>query len=148
MHIVITRPKEDSLSLIEKLKKLGHLVTHLPVIKIEKLKTKKINLDNYKAVIFTSSNAIRYMNYFGINSYLFMDMGVMDQNYQNNDLSFSSIHMDAGIGFTLELSRLWDSNIDADPLILRLDFPLILNKPPAGQDYLDFRCVFGINRAF
>ena len=47
MHIVITRPKEDSLSLIEKLKKLGHLVTHLPVIKIEKLKTKKINLDNH-----------------------------------------------------------------------------------------------------
>jgi len=94
------------------------------------------------------TNAIKYMNYFGVNSYLFMDMGVMDQNYQDNDLSFSSIHMDAGIGFTLELSRLWDSNIDAEPLILRLDFPLILNKPPAGEDYLDFRCVFGLNRAF
>ena len=62
MHIVITRPKEDSLHLIEKLKKLGHSVTHLPVIKIEKLKTNKINLENYKAVIFTSSNAIRFMN--------------------------------------------------------------------------------------
>ena len=62
MHIVITRPKEDSPHLIEKLKKLGHSVTHLPVIKIEKLKTNKINLENYKAVIFTSSNAIRFMN--------------------------------------------------------------------------------------
>ena len=62
MHIVITRPKEDSLHLIEKLRGLGHLVTHLPVIKIEKLQTKKINLENYKAVIFTSSNAIRFMN--------------------------------------------------------------------------------------
>ena len=62
MHIVITRPKEDSLSLIEKLKKLGHVVTHLPVIKIEKLETQKINLENYKAVIFTSSNAIKFMN--------------------------------------------------------------------------------------
>jgi len=62
VHIVITRPKEDSSHLIEKLKKLGHSVTHLPVIKIEKLKTKKINLENYKAVIFTSSNAIRFMN--------------------------------------------------------------------------------------
>ena len=60
MHIVITRPKEDSSHLIEKLKKLGHLTTHLPVIKIEKLKTKKINLENYKAIIFTSSNAIRF----------------------------------------------------------------------------------------
>ena len=62
MHIVITRPKEDSSNLIEKLIKLGHSVTHLSVIKIEKLETKKINLENYKAVIFTSSNAIRFMN--------------------------------------------------------------------------------------
>ena len=62
MHIVITRPKEDSLFLIERLKKLGHTVTHLPVIKIEKLKTEKINFQNYKAVIFTSSNAIKFLN--------------------------------------------------------------------------------------
>ena len=62
MHIVITRPKEDSLHLIEKLRRSGHLITHLPVIKIEKLQTKKINLENYKAVIFTSSNAIKFMN--------------------------------------------------------------------------------------
>jgi len=41
LHIVITRPKEDSLHLIERLKKLGHIVTHLPVIKVERLETKK-----------------------------------------------------------------------------------------------------------
>jgi len=62
LHIVITRPKEDSLHLIERLKKLGHIVTHLPVIKIERLETKKINFQNYKAVIFTSSNAIKFLN--------------------------------------------------------------------------------------
>ena len=62
MHIVITRPKEDSLHLIERLKKLGHIVTHLPVIKIERLETKKINFQNYQAVIFTSSNAIKFLN--------------------------------------------------------------------------------------
>jgi len=62
LHIVITRPKEDSLYLIERLKKLGHMVTHLPVIKIEKLETEKINFQNYKAVIFTSSNAIKFLN--------------------------------------------------------------------------------------
>ena len=68
MHIVITRPKEDSLYLIENLIKLGHTVTHLPVIKIEKLKTKKINLINYQAVIFTSSNGIRFMDIEKFNS--------------------------------------------------------------------------------
>jgi len=68
VHIVITRPKEDSLYLIENLIKLGHEVTHLPVIKIEKLETKKIDLLNYQAVIFTSSNAIRFMNIEKFNS--------------------------------------------------------------------------------
>jgi len=68
VHIVITRPKEDSLYLIEKLIKLGHVVTHLPVIRIEKLETEKINLTNYEAVVFTSSNAIRFMNIEKFNS--------------------------------------------------------------------------------
>ena len=68
MHIVITRPKEDSLYLIQNLIKLGHIVTHLPVIKIEKLETKKINLLDYKAIIFTSSNAIKFMNIEKFNS--------------------------------------------------------------------------------
>ena len=68
MHIVITRPKEDSLYLIENLIKLGHIVTHLPVIKIEKLETKKIDLLNYQAIIFTSSNAIKFMNIEKFNS--------------------------------------------------------------------------------
>ncbi len=68
MHIVITRPQEDSLYLIQNLIKLGHIATHLPVIKIEKLETKKINLLNYQAVIFTSSNAIRFMNIEKFNS--------------------------------------------------------------------------------
>ena len=68
MHIVITRPKEDSLYLIQNLIKLGHIVTHLPVIKIEKLETKKINLLNYQSIIFTSSNAIKFLNIEKFNS--------------------------------------------------------------------------------
>jgi len=62
LHIVITRPKEDSLQLIERLIKLGHTVTHLPVIKVVRLETKKINFQNYKAVIFTSANAVKFLN--------------------------------------------------------------------------------------
>ena len=68
MHIVITRPKEDSFHLIKKLIELGHVVTHLSVMKIEKLETDKINLQNYKAIIFTSSNAVRLMNIEKFNS--------------------------------------------------------------------------------
>ena len=68
MHIIITRPKEDSVHLVENLIKLGYMVTHLPVIKIEKLETKKVNLLNYQGVIFTSSNAIKFMNIEKFNS--------------------------------------------------------------------------------
>jgi uroporphyrinogen-III synthase len=62
VHIIITRPKEDSLDLIKNMIKAGHSVTHLPVIKIKKLETKKIDLEDYNAVIFTSANAIRFMD--------------------------------------------------------------------------------------
>ena len=68
MHIIITRPKEDSFHLIKKLINSGHTVTHLPVMKIEQLETDKVNLKNYKAIIFTSSNAIRFMNLEKVNS--------------------------------------------------------------------------------
>jgi len=68
VHIVITRPKADSSYLKEKLIKLGHSVSNLPVIKIQKLETEKINLLNYQAVIFTSSNAIKFMNIEKFNS--------------------------------------------------------------------------------
>ena len=62
MHIIITRPEEDSRNLTEKLKKQGHLVTQIPVIKIQKLESKKINFEKYKKIIFTSPNAIKYLD--------------------------------------------------------------------------------------
>ena len=62
MHIIITRPKEDSLNLIQRLEKLDHTVIHLPVIKIQKLETKKINFQKYKTIIFTSSNSIKFLS--------------------------------------------------------------------------------------
>ena len=62
MHIVITRPVEDSLKIITDLKLSGHMLTHLPVIKVEKLQMKKINFKNYDSVIFTSANAIKFLN--------------------------------------------------------------------------------------
>ena len=46
MHIVITRPKEDSIQLFKNLNKLGHMTTHLPVIKIKKIETKNALIKN------------------------------------------------------------------------------------------------------
>ncbi len=58
MHILVTRPIEDCLKLIESLKILGHQVTHCPIIKIKKLSYKEPNYKNYNGIIFTSSNAV------------------------------------------------------------------------------------------
>ena len=57
MHILLTRPLEDSQELILRFKSLGHQVSHLPVINIEKKDYENINLNEFKGIIFTSANA-------------------------------------------------------------------------------------------
>ena len=62
MHILLTRPLEDSLEMISKFKLLGHQVSHLPLLKIQSVDHEKIDFADYKAIIFTSSNAIKFLN--------------------------------------------------------------------------------------
>ena len=62
MHILLTRPLEDSKELIIKFKNLGHIVSHMPVIQIEKSNYEIKDYSNFKGVIFTSSNAIKFLN--------------------------------------------------------------------------------------
>ena len=62
MHILFTRPLEDSQELILKFRNLGHKVSHMPVIQIEKIEHKKINFIDYKAIIFTSANALKFLD--------------------------------------------------------------------------------------
>ena len=59
MHVLLTRPLEDSIDLIMRFKDKGFTVSHLPLIKINKLDYPKFKSSEYKVVIFTSSNAIR-----------------------------------------------------------------------------------------
>ena len=62
MHILLTRPLEDIQELILKFQELGHAVSHMPVIKIEKVNYKSINFFEFSGIIFTSSNAIKYLD--------------------------------------------------------------------------------------
>ena len=62
MHILFTRPLEDCEELILKFSKLGHRVSHMPVIKIEKIEHEKINFIDYKAIIFTSANSLKFLD--------------------------------------------------------------------------------------
>jgi len=62
MHILLTRPLEDCHEMILKFQSLGHEVSHLPLIAIEGLKYESLNYTNFKAIIFTSSNAIKFLD--------------------------------------------------------------------------------------
>ena len=62
MHILFTRPLEDCEELILKFRDLGHKVSHMPVIQIEKVEYEKINFLDYKAIIFTSANSLKFLN--------------------------------------------------------------------------------------
>ena len=59
MHILLTRPLDDSLLMIQRFKDLGHDVSHLPLLKIEKVENNNFNFNNYDALIFSSSNSIK-----------------------------------------------------------------------------------------
>ena len=62
MHILLTRPLEDCSEMIVKFKLLGNEVSHLPLLKIDKIDYHEINFSDYKGIIFTSSNAIKLLN--------------------------------------------------------------------------------------
>ena len=70
MHILLTRPLGDSSDLIIKFKKLGHSVSHLPLIKIKKMQYEEINFNDFSAIIFTSSNSIKNLKLDNINKTL------------------------------------------------------------------------------
>ena len=62
MHILFTRPLEDCHEMILKFQSLGHEISHLPLINIEGLKYELPNYSEFKGVIFTSSNAIKFFD--------------------------------------------------------------------------------------
>ena len=62
MHILITRPLDDSKDIILKFRDLGHKVSHMPVIEIEKVSFQDIDFSEYKALIFTSANSLKFLD--------------------------------------------------------------------------------------
>jgi len=67
MHILLTRNLQDSKDLIQKFKSNGFKVSNLPLLKISKLDYTEIKIFKYNAIIFTSSNAIKFLDLKSIN---------------------------------------------------------------------------------
>ncbi len=67
MHILLTRPLEDCSEMIVKFKSLGHQVSHLPLLSVEEVVHDEINFADFNGVIFTSANAVKFLNHDEIN---------------------------------------------------------------------------------
>jgi len=67
MHILLTRPLEDCSEMIIKFKSLGNQVSHLPLLRINKVDYGQINFSDFKGIIFTSANAVKFLDLKNIN---------------------------------------------------------------------------------
>ena len=61
MHILLTRQLEDCSTLIIRFKELGHIVSHLPLLNFEKVLFDHKLIQDSKSIIFTSANAIKFL---------------------------------------------------------------------------------------
>ena len=62
MHILFTRPFDDCNELMLRFKSLGHMVSHIPVISIQKIIYESLDFSLFKGIIFTSTNAIKFLD--------------------------------------------------------------------------------------
>ena len=88
MHILLTRPLDDCSEMILKFQSLGHQVSHLPLLKIEKMNYKEINFSDYGGIIFTSANAVKFLN-----------LDTLDKNIKCFCVGSSTEKKARGVGF-------------------------------------------------
>jgi uroporphyrinogen-III synthase len=62
MHILFTRPLDDCSEMILKFNSLGHKVSHLPLLNISIVDYNLKDFSDYKGIIFTSANAVKFLN--------------------------------------------------------------------------------------
>ena len=71
MHILLTRPLDDSKELILKFTSMKHKVSHLPLLQIKKISTQGIDFNKFKGVIFTSANSLKNLDVSKIDKNIF-----------------------------------------------------------------------------
>ena len=59
MNIILTRPLNDTENLMQDLFNLGHKIMHIPTLKISNAYLNPIEIKDYNALVFTSSNAVK-----------------------------------------------------------------------------------------
>jgi aminopeptidase N len=87
-------------------------------------------------------------DYLKFKTYFFGDIGLINYNTIYEDLAFTDLRADAGLGAALTIKK-WGPLDLVKPLTIRFDMPFFLNRPPSTDaDFFQFRWVVGINRCF
>lgn len=86
-------------------------------------------------------NPPKFLTNFRFNPYVFADAGIL-----GNGKQYSGLRADAGLGTTFTIG--FGKYNKLQPLVLRFDVPFFLNRVETGANYVAFRYVVGINRAF
>jgi aminopeptidase N len=95
-------------------------------------------------------------DYFHLDMYVFGDAGIMSRSTLNTNnipelnpiRQWSKIRMDAGLGTALTIKKFGPFE-KIQPITIRFDMPFFLSSPPfAKPDFVSFRWVMGVSRAF
>ncbi len=86
---------------------------------------------------------------FKLTTYIFGDAGIINYNKTADPiLKMSDLRADAGVGATLTIKKFGPLQT-VEPLTIRFDMPLFLNKIPRTDDnYIQYRFVIGVSRTF
>jgi aminopeptidase N len=85
---------------------------------------------------------------FTLNTYLFGDLGAIAYANSRGEQELSQVRFDGGAGLALTIKK-WGFLQDIKPLTFRFDVPFVLSHTPSvDPQYVKFRWVLGISRAF
>jgi len=97
--------------------------------------------------IFKGFNPRFLRNSVRFQPYIFGDAGIININAPGTANVMSDLLVDAGVGCTFSILRWWKL-YNVKPLTIRFDMPIFLNRIPFTEEYLQFRWMIGVNRAF
>ena len=98
--------------------------------------------------LFRFMNPKFLKNSIKLQPYVFGDAGIINTNAPGTPNVMSDVMADAGIGTTLSIVR-WGKLYNIKPLTIRFDIPFFVNRLPFEEtDYIQFRWMLGVNKAF
>ena len=109
----------------------------------------EISYTDFLKSLTQNYKAFNFLYRLPIDSYIFYDLGVINNDNVENDFSFGSLRSDMGIGFAFDLGQIVNDYYDLEkPLLFRLDFPFFLSDPANSENNIKFRWLFGVNKTF